>query len=123
VIVNQSLVFFAGKPYYYLARMKKFLVIDSDRALLGQLARWLQSQGWALLESADTAQAMTLALEQKPSVILCDLLSPHSNALQFCRDLRRQADLKPAPPSLSPWATEPSPTRLMLWKRVPMNIW
>ena len=88
----EALYFFQKKATFDCAVMKKVLVIDNDQAFRSQLAPWLGERGWTLLDAPDNQRGMELALQHKPEIVLCDLLSPHCNGIQFCRDLRRQKD-------------------------------
>ena len=72
------------------ASMKTVLVIDNDQAFRSQLAPWLDERGWSLLDAQDSQRGAELALQHKPEIVLCDLLTPGCNGFQFCRDLRRQ---------------------------------
>jgi phosphoribosyl 1,2-cyclic phosphodiesterase/ActR/RegA family two-component response regulator len=70
--------------------MKTVLVIDNDHAFRSQLAPWLDERGWSLIHAPDNQRGVALALQHKPEIVLCDLLTPGCNGFQFCRDIRRQ---------------------------------
>jgi phosphoribosyl 1,2-cyclic phosphodiesterase/ActR/RegA family two-component response regulator len=75
--------------------MKTALLIDEDRVMRHSLALWLRQAGWVVLEADDGATGLTMALEQKPALILCDLLAPGYNGFQLCRFLRAQPEKLP----------------------------
>jgi phosphoribosyl 1,2-cyclic phosphodiesterase/ActR/RegA family two-component response regulator len=91
-IVNQKLVFSRRKWKNAITSMKTVLVIDNDQAFRSQLAPWLGERGWSLINTHDTQRGVELAMQHKPEIVLCDLLTPGCNGFQFCRDIRRQKD-------------------------------
>ena len=75
--------------------MKTALLIDEDQVLRHSLALWLRQAGWIVLEADEGATGLAIALEQKPSLILCDLLAPRYNGFQLCRFLRAKPEKLP----------------------------
>ncbi|MBA2433544.1 MAG: response regulator, partial [Chthoniobacterales bacterium] len=45
---------------------------------------------WNILEAGDGEVGISLALEKRPELILCDLLMPKVNGFQVCRSIRQQ---------------------------------
>jgi phosphoribosyl 1,2-cyclic phosphodiesterase/ActR/RegA family two-component response regulator len=80
--------------------MKTVLVIGNDQALRGGLVSWLQEGGWTVVEAGDNRRGMELALQHKPEIILCDLLAPACNGLQFCREFRSRKEAQAGSPLL-----------------------
>lgn len=74
---------------------KTALLIDPEAADRLVLARWLRQAGWRVLEAADGAAGLELALERKPALIFCDVHIPGCTGFQICRALR-------APPAALP---------------------
>jgi phosphoribosyl 1,2-cyclic phosphodiesterase/ActR/RegA family two-component response regulator len=75
--------------------MKTALLIDEDRILRHSLALWLRQAGWVVLEADEGATGLSIALEQKPDLILCDLQAPRYNGYQLCRFLRTKPEKLP----------------------------
>ena len=75
--------------------MKTALLIDEDRILRHSLSQWLRQAGWVVLEADEGATGLAIALEQKPALILCDLLAPRYNGFQLCRFLRTKPEKLP----------------------------
>jgi phosphoribosyl 1,2-cyclic phosphodiesterase/DNA-binding NarL/FixJ family response regulator len=75
--------------------MKSALLIDEDRVLRHSLALWLRQAGWFVMEADDGATGLAIALEQRPNLILCDLLAPRYNGFQLCRFLRAKPEKLP----------------------------
>ncbi|MBU6403005.1 MAG: response regulator, partial [Verrucomicrobia bacterium] len=70
--------------------MKTALVIDDDRSFRTLLGQCLQQDGWLVLEAEDGETGLTLALQHRPQVVLCDLLMPRCNGFEVCRKIRRE---------------------------------
>lgn len=75
---------------------RSVLIIDDDpanRLLLGDL---LEASGYAVQRAADGAEALRLAAEHSPTIILLDLVLPDTDGYAVCRELRaRSADPTP----------------------------
>lgn len=69
----------------------KILVVD-DEANIRQLVRFnLEKEGYAVLEAADGLAALDLARQEKPDLIVLDLMLPGKDGLEVCRLLKAQA--------------------------------
>jgi DNA-binding response OmpR family regulator len=74
--------------------MKTILLIDDDDACRRPTAEWLRRSDWNVFEAADGETGLTLALQHRPDVILCDLLMPRVNGYQVCRSVREHLELR-----------------------------
>ncbi|MGD1084572.1 MAG: response regulator, partial [Verrucomicrobiota bacterium] len=77
--------------------MKTALLIDQDREVRQSLALWLRQAGLAVSEAADGETGLSLALADKPDLILCDQLALRCNGFQLCRILRAGPRTLPRP--------------------------
>jgi phosphoribosyl 1,2-cyclic phosphodiesterase/ActR/RegA family two-component response regulator len=75
--------------------MKKILLIDDEEMFRVMMHRELEDKGWKVLEASDGENGIKIALQEKPDVVVCDLLMPRTNGFQVCRTLRAKADLFP----------------------------
>ena len=75
--------------------MKTALLIDEDRVSRASLAQWLSEAGWEVIEAEDGEGGVALALERKPELVFCDLLTPRCNGFQVCRSLRAHGNMLP----------------------------
>ena len=75
--------------------MKKILLIDDEELLLSVMHRELEKKGWHVLKAPDGEVGIKLALQERPDVVLCDLLMPRTNGFQVCETLRAKADYLP----------------------------
>jgi phosphoribosyl 1,2-cyclic phosphodiesterase/CheY-like chemotaxis protein len=70
--------------------MKTILVIDDDRVFRTRLNRLFSNQGWRILEAEDGENGLNLALQQRPEIVICDLMMPRCNGFQVIRALQSQ---------------------------------
>ncbi len=75
--------------------MKTVLLIDDDEAFRSLLTELLRGGGWNVLQAEDGETGLKIALEQKPDVVVCDLLMPRCNGFQFCRALNARRSTLP----------------------------
>ncbi len=75
--------------------MKKILIIDDEKAFRLLVHEELERNGWKVLEASDGETGLKIALQEKPLVVVCDLLMPRTNGFQVCRALRAQPSLFP----------------------------
>ena len=70
--------------------MATVLLIEDDAESRRATAAQFVDANWRVLEAGDGDEGIRLALQQRPDVILCDLLMPKTNGFQVCRAVRRQ---------------------------------
>ncbi|MFL6414310.1 MAG: response regulator [Bryobacteraceae bacterium] len=67
----------------------KTILVAEDRDVSRELARTLlEHSGYAVLEAANGAEAVQLALANLPDLVLLDLQMPIKNGFQVLRELR-----------------------------------
>jgi len=70
----------------------KVLFVDRDRDLVDMLAYWLKALGFEVRRAYDGAKARKEWSEQYPDLVIVDLALQDVNALDLCREMRRQHD-------------------------------
>ena len=68
----------------------KVLIVDDDAILRTLLRRTLTSESYTILEAVDGAQALTLANQQLPDLILLDVMMPGMDGVAVLRQLKLQ---------------------------------
>jgi CheY-like chemotaxis protein len=64
------------------------LVVDDNAATRYATGRVLRSVGHAVLTAASGTEAIAVALQSRPDVIVLDINLPDIDGFQVCRDLR-----------------------------------
>src|SRR5438876_12233864 len=70
--------------------MPSVLIIEDDADSRRGIAELFGREDWKVLEAGDGDNGVDIAIQQRPELILCDLLMPKSNGLQVCRTIRQQ---------------------------------
>ncbi len=74
----------------------KILVVDDDPDIVELLEFNLKKEGYLTTSASDGRQALTVAQEFTPDIILLDVMMPHLDGIATCRLLREQPRLKDA---------------------------
>ncbi len=69
----------------------RILVVDDEQAVTDLLAYNLRKAHYEVLTAADGRQALQLAHQCAPDLILLDLMLPEVDGLDVCRELRRDS--------------------------------
>jgi len=69
---------------------KKFrvLVVDDDRDILDLLEYNLEKEGFKVKTIEDSHDAVSVAKDFSPELIILDIMMPHPNGIEVCRELR-----------------------------------
>ena len=73
--------------------MKKLLVVDDEPTLREPLAEYLTGQGFSVREAESAAAARSALLEDRPDLVLLDIMMPGEDGLSLCRHLVEAKDL------------------------------
>jgi DNA-binding response OmpR family regulator len=71
----------------------RILVVDDEPAVTDLLAYNLRKAGYEVLLAADGSEALRLARQSSPDLILLDLMIPEVDGLDVCRELRKTSDV------------------------------
>jgi two-component system cell cycle response regulator len=66
----------------------KILVVDDEAAIREYEATLLSELGHEVLAAADGAEALRLAREKQPDLVLLDIMMPELSGIEVCRQLR-----------------------------------
>ena len=71
----------------------RILVVDDETAVTDLLAYNLRKAGYETLLAADGREALRLARQSNPDLILLDLMLPEVDGLDVCRELRKTSEV------------------------------
>jgi len=71
----------------------RILVVDDEPSVSDLLAYNLHKAGYETLLAADGHEALRLARQYNPDLVLLDLMLPEVDGLDVCRELRRTSDM------------------------------
>lgn len=67
----------------------KALIVDDERDLVELVRFHLEKEGLTCLQTGDGVTALRLVREQRPDLLILDLMLPEMDGLEVCRNLRR----------------------------------
>jgi two-component system alkaline phosphatase synthesis response regulator PhoP len=72
---------------------KRVLVVDDDAKTVELVRLYLKRDGYRVLTAYDGIEALRLAREEHPDLIVLDLMLPGIDGLKICRTLRTESDV------------------------------
>ncbi|MFC1931355.1 response regulator transcription factor [Chloroflexota bacterium] len=72
---------------------KRVLVVDDDAKTVELVKLYLNRDGYRVLTAYDGTEALRLALEGHPDLIVLDLMLPGVDGLEVCRTIRNESDV------------------------------
>jgi CheY-like chemotaxis protein len=85
------------RKYQQARPQSPVLVVDDDPALREMMRRTLEGGGWAVIEAANGREALERLIEQRPELILLDLLMPEMDGFQFLEEVRKREEWRSIP--------------------------
>ena len=73
--------------------MARVLVVDDERVVSEVVERYLRLEGHDVTTATDGEEALRLAQEWAPDLIVLDLMLPKVDGLEVCRRLRRDSEV------------------------------
>jgi DNA-binding NarL/FixJ family response regulator len=77
--------------------MKTVLLIEDQADMRENLATILEMENYVVLCAADGRQGLALAGEEKPDLILCDVMMPHMNGYEVLQGIRENRTIAGTP--------------------------
>jgi len=74
--------------------MNETILVVDDEPKITQLARdYLVENGYKVLTTGDGLQALAITRQEKPDLVVLDLMLPGMDGLDVCRAIRKQSDV------------------------------
>lgn len=90
------------------AVVKKVLIVDDSAAEVNLIQSMLRQEGFHAVGISDPTRIEEAIDEERPNVILLDVVMPQRNGFQACRDLKSQGPYSDIPVILVTSKTAPS---------------
>lgn len=88
--------------------VKKILVVDDSQAEVRLIQSFLQQGGFQAIGISDPTKVEETIEEERPNLILLDVVMPQRNGFQICRDLKSQPPYSKIPVILVTSKSAPS---------------
>jgi len=72
--------------------IKKILVVDDEKRLVSLVAEYLQQSGYRVVTAYNGNEALRIARQEKPDLIILDLMMPEMNGYEFMQAHRKEMD-------------------------------
>ena len=76
---------------------KKILIVEDDAMINGMYKIKLEQEGYLVFTADNGAQGLSMALSQKPDLILLDIIMPQLDGFSVLQELRSSAKMKKIP--------------------------
>ena len=73
--------------------VKKILIVDDEQAIIDVLVYNLEREGYELLEATDGVTAVEIALQEKPDLMLLDIMLPKLDGLSVCKRVKNHLNI------------------------------
>ncbi len=71
----------------------RVLVVDDEAQIVRVLRGYLERAGFAVLTAYDGVEALRLARQERPDLIILDLMLPGMDGIDVCRAIRKESDV------------------------------
>jgi CheY-like chemotaxis protein len=78
-------------------KKKKILIVEDDADMLMMLSEKFKSEGFDIIEAENGKIGLKKAFEEKPDLILLDIMMPVMNGIKMLKQLRREKQGKSIP--------------------------
>lgn len=68
------------------------LVVDDEAGLIKVVRGYLEQEGYQVVTASNGREALFVSRDQKPDLIILDLMMPEMDGLDFMREYRRESD-------------------------------
>lgn len=72
---------------------KTILIVDDEKTIVDMLVYNLQKEGYNTLEASDGEEGVRIALENKPNLVLLDIMLPKMDGLAVCKRIRQTLNI------------------------------
>jgi len=71
-----------------MEKSKKILVVDDDPDIREAVSAVLESQDYEVITACDGEEGLTKLREERPDLMILDLLMPHMDGFAVCKELK-----------------------------------
>lgn len=72
---------------------KRILVVDDEQPIADILQFNLEKEGFDVICAYDGNEAISKAIEKQPDLVLLDIMLPHKDGMEVCREIRKKHEM------------------------------
>jgi len=72
---------------------EKVLIVDDEALIADSVDYALRKEGFQVITARDGAQALAMAREQQPDLVILDIMLPVMSGLEVCRAIRKESSM------------------------------
>jgi chemotaxis family two-component system response regulator PixH len=69
--------------------MGTILIVEDTPSEMELITHYLKESGYSVISAVSAKEALNIAIEQKPSVIVTDIVMPGMSGFELCRNLKK----------------------------------
>lgn len=81
-----------GIRVYIMNMTKKILVVDDERKIVDIVRAYLEKEGYRVITATDGESAVSIFRQEKPDLMVLDLMLPKISGNDVCRMIRKESD-------------------------------
>lgn len=72
---------------------EKILIVDDDKEILNLISIYLNNEGYTVIKAADGSMALKMVEEEKPQLVVLDIMMPGIDGLEVCKRIRQSLSI------------------------------
>jgi twitching motility two-component system response regulator PilH len=77
--------------------MGTILIVEDTPSEMELITHYLKESGYSVISAISAKEALSMAIEQKPSVIVTDVVMPGMSGFELCRNLKKHPETENVP--------------------------
>lgn len=77
--------------------MGTILIVEDTPSEMELITHYLKESGYSVISAVSAKEALNIAIEQKPTVIVTDIVMPGMSGFELCRNLKKHPATEKVP--------------------------
>ncbi|PSB19797.1 two-component system response regulator [filamentous cyanobacterium CCP2] len=77
--------------------MGTILIVEDTPSEMELITHYLKESGYSVISAVSAKEALSIAIEQKPSVVVTDIVMPGMSGFELCRNLKKNPTTEKVP--------------------------
>lgn len=76
-----------------MTKVAKIMIVDDEEEIRGLIALYLRNHGFQVVMAKDGSQTLALLKQEKPDLMVLDIVLPDTDGVELCRRIREHSDI------------------------------